>query len=131
MGLATCRKRLTFNGIWMLSTRTIRLPRIRLGMTCQPSERLVRTLYTSQASVPLHLAARASLTGSPDKGKRKPKVKRSALQREQTLQAKSRENAGFNRGTQSAIATLPSGEQIVLMLPAKRRRGSKYAGGLS
>ena len=71
------------------------------------------------------------LAGSPDKGKRKPKVKRSALQREQTLQAKSRENAGFNRGTQSAIATLPSGEQIILMLPAKRRRGSKYAGGLS
>jgi len=71
------------------------------------------------------------LAGSPDKGKRKPKVKRSALQREQTLQAKSRENAGFNRGTQSAIATLPNGEQIVLMLPAKRRRGSKYAGGLS
>ena len=71
------------------------------------------------------------LAGSPDKGKRKPKVKRSTLQREQTIQAKSRENAGFNRGTQSAIATLPSGEQIVLMLPAKRRRGSKYAGGLS
>lgn len=71
------------------------------------------------------------LAGSPDKGKRKPKVKRSALQREQTLQAKSRENAGFNRGTQSAIATLPNGEQIVLMLPAKRRRGSKYSGGLS
>jgi len=71
------------------------------------------------------------LAGSPDKGKRKPKVKRSALQREQTLQAKSRENAGFNRGTQSAIATLPSGEQIILMLPAKRRRGSKYLGGLS
>ena len=71
------------------------------------------------------------LAGSPDKGKRKPKVKRSALQREQTLQAKSRENAGFNRGTQSAIATLPNGEQIILMLPAKRRRGSKYAGGLS
>ena len=71
------------------------------------------------------------LAGTPDKGKRKPKVKRSALQREQTLQAKSRENAGFNRGTQSAIATLPNGEQIVLMLPAKRRRGSKYSGGLS
>ena len=71
------------------------------------------------------------LAGSPDKGKRKPKVKRSALQREQTLQAKSRENAGFNRGTQSAIATLPNGEQIILMLPAKRRRGSKYSGGLS
>ena len=71
------------------------------------------------------------LAGSPDKGKRKPKVKRSALQREQTLQAKSRTNAGFNRGTQSAIATLPNGEQIVLMLPAKRRRGSKYSGGLS
>ena len=71
------------------------------------------------------------LAGSPDKGKRKPKVKRSMLQREQTLQAKSRENAGFNRGTQSAIATLPSGEQIILMLPAKRRRGSKYSGGLS
>ena len=71
------------------------------------------------------------LAGSPDKGKRKPKVKRSMLQREQTLQAKSRENAGFNRGTQSAIATLPNGEQIILMLPAKRRRGSKYAGGLS
>jgi hypothetical protein len=71
------------------------------------------------------------LDGAPDKGKRKPKLWRAALQREQTLQAKSRENAGFNRGTQSAIATLPSGEQIVLMLPAKRRRGSKYAGGLS
>jgi hypothetical protein len=71
------------------------------------------------------------LTGAPDKGKRKPKVKRSALQREQTMRAKSRSNAGFNRGKQAAIATLPSGEQIVLMLPAKRRRGSKYAGGLS
>jgi hypothetical protein len=71
------------------------------------------------------------LDGTPDKGKRKPKMKRSAMQREQTLQAKSRENAGFNRGTQSAMATLPSGEQIVLMLPAKRRRGSKYSGGLS
>jgi len=71
------------------------------------------------------------LTGAPDKGKRKPKVKRSALQREQTMQAKSRTNAGFDRGKQAAIATLPSGEQIVLMLPAKRRRGSKYAGGLS
>ena len=53
------------------------------------------------------------------------------LETRNTLQAKSRENAGFNRGTQSAIATLPNGEQIVLMLPAKRRRGSKYAGGLS
>ena len=71
------------------------------------------------------------LTGAPDKGKRKPKLWRAALQREQTIQAKSRENAGFNRGTQSAIATLPSGEQVVLMLPAKRRRGSKYSGGLS
>jgi len=71
------------------------------------------------------------LAGAPDKGKRKPKVKRSALQREQTLQAKSRTNAGFDRGKQAAIATLPSGEQIVLMIPAKRRRGSKYAGGLS
>ena len=71
------------------------------------------------------------LAGAPDKGKRKPKVKRSALQREQTLQAKSRLNAGFDRGKQAAIATLPSGEQIILMLPAKRRRGSKYAGGLS
>jgi hypothetical protein len=71
------------------------------------------------------------LTGAPDKGKRKPKVKRSALQREQTMRAKSRSNAGFDRGKQAAIATLPSGEQIVLMLPAKRRRGSKYAGGLS
>ena len=71
------------------------------------------------------------LDGSPDKGKRKPKVRRSALQRQQTLQAKSRTNAGFDRGKQAAIATLPSGEQIVLMLPAKRRRGSKYAGGLS
>ena len=71
------------------------------------------------------------LAGAPDKGKRKPKVKRSTLQREQTLQAKSRENAGFDRGKQAAIATLPSGEQIILMLPAKRRRGSKYAGGLS
>ena len=131
MGLATCRKRLTFNGIWMLSIQTIRLPRIRLGMTYQPSERLVRTLYTSQASVHASPSSTGKLAGSPDKGKRKPKVKRSALQREQTLQAKSRENAGFNRGTQSAIATLPNGEQIVLMLPAKRRRGSKYAGGLS
>ena len=71
------------------------------------------------------------LAGAPDKGKRKPKVKRSALQREQTLQAKSRTNAGFDRGKQAAIATLPSGEQIVLMIPARRRRGSKYAGGLS
>ena len=71
------------------------------------------------------------LAGMPDKGKRKPKVKRSTLQREQTLQAKGRTNAGFNRGKQAAIATLPSGEQIVLMLPAKRRRGSKYSGGLS
>ena len=71
------------------------------------------------------------LAGMPDKGKRKPKVKRSALQREQTLQAKSRTNAGFDRGKQAAIATLPSGEQIVLMIPAKRRRGSKYSGGLS
>ena len=71
------------------------------------------------------------LAGAPDKGKRKPKVKRSALQREQTMQAKSRTNAGFDRGKQAAIATLPSGEQIILMLPAKRRRGSKYAGGLS
>ena len=71
------------------------------------------------------------LAGSPDKGKRKPKVKRSTLQREQTMQAKSRENAGFDRGKQAAIATLPNGEQIVLMIPAKRRRGSKYAGGLS
>jgi hypothetical protein len=71
------------------------------------------------------------LAGSPDKGKRKPKMKRSTLQREQTLQAKSRDNAGFDRGKQAAIATLPSGEQIVLMLPAKRRRGSKYSGGLS
>lgn len=71
------------------------------------------------------------LTGLPDKGKRKPKFKRSTLQRERTLQAKSRENAGFNRGRQSCIATLPNGEQIILMLPAKRRRGSKYTGGLS
>jgi len=71
------------------------------------------------------------LAGTPDKGKRKPKVKRSTLQREQTLQAKSRSNAGFDRGKQAAIATLPNGEQIVLMLPAKRRRGSKYSGGLS
>ena len=71
------------------------------------------------------------LDGAPDKGKRKPKKWRAALQHQQTLKTKSRENAGFNRGTQSAIATLPSGEQIVLMLPAKRRRGSKYAGGLS
>lgn len=71
------------------------------------------------------------LTGSPDKGKRKPKVKRSTLQREKTMQTKSRSNAGFDRGKQAAIATLPNGEQIVLMLPAKRRRGSKYAGGLS
>ena len=71
------------------------------------------------------------LAGAPDKGKRKPKVKRSALQREQTLQAKSRNNAGFDRGKQAAIATWPSGEQIVLMIPAKRRRGSKYSGGLS
>lgn len=71
------------------------------------------------------------LTGAPDKGKRKPKVKRSTLQREQTMRAKGRTNAGFDRGKQAAIATLPSGEQIVLMLPAKRRRGSKYAGGLS
>ena len=71
------------------------------------------------------------LDGAPDKGKRKPKVRRSALQREQTMQAKSRSNAGFDRGKQAAIATLPNGEQIVLMLPAKRRRGSKYAGGLS
>ena len=71
------------------------------------------------------------LAGSPDKGKRKPKVKRSTLQREQTMQTKSRSNAGFDRGKQAAIATLPNGEQIVLMIPAKRRRGSKYAGGLS
>ena len=71
------------------------------------------------------------LAGLPDKGKRKPKKWRAALQREQTLQAKSRDNAGFNRGKQSCIATLPSGEQIVLMIPAKRRRGSKYSGGLS
>tara|TARA_Y100001938_G_C8023044_1_gene396402 strand:- start:497 stop:880 length:384 start_codon:yes stop_codon:yes gene_type:complete len=71
------------------------------------------------------------LAGAPDKGKRKPKVKRSTLQREQTMQAKSRSNAGFDRGKQAAIATLPSGEQIVLMIPAKRRRGSKYSGGLS
>jgi len=71
------------------------------------------------------------LDGAPDKGKRKPKVKRSIMQREQTMQAKSRDNAGFNRGTQSCIATLPSGELIILMLPAKRRRGSKYTGGLS
>ena len=71
------------------------------------------------------------LAGLPDKGKRKPKKWRAALQCEQTLQAKSRDNAGFNRGTQSCIATLPSGEQIVLMIPAKRRRGSKYSGGLS
>ena len=71
------------------------------------------------------------LEGAPDKGKRKPKVKRSTLQREQTLQAKSRWNAGFNRGTQSCIAALPSGELIILMIPAKRRRGSKYKGGLS
>ena len=71
------------------------------------------------------------LAGAPDKGKRKPKVKRSALQRQQTMQAKSRSNAGFDRGKQAAIATLPSGEQIVLMIPAKRRRGSKYSGGLS
>ena len=71
------------------------------------------------------------LDGAPDKGKRKPKVKRSTMQREQTLQAKSRDNAGFNRGTQSCMATLPSGEQIILMIPAKRRRGSKYTGGLS
>ena len=71
------------------------------------------------------------LTGAPDKGKRKPKVRRSTLQREQTMQAKSRNNAGFDRGKQAAIATLPSGEQIVLMIPAKRRRGSKYSGGLS
>ena len=69
------------------------------------------------------------LEGAPDKGKRKPKVKRSTMQREQTLQAKSRDNAGFNRGTQSCIAALPTGEQIIL--PAKRRRGSKYTGGLS
>ena len=71
------------------------------------------------------------LEGAPDKGKRKPKVKRSTLQREQTMQAKSRYNAGFNRGNQSSIATLPSGEQIIVMVPAKRRRGSKYTGGLS
>ena len=71
------------------------------------------------------------LAGSPDKGKRRPKVKRSTLQREQTMQTKSRSNAGFDRGKQAAIATLPNGEQIVLMIPAKRRRGSKYAGGLS
>jgi hypothetical protein len=71
------------------------------------------------------------LAGSPDKGKRKSKVRRSTLQREQTMQAKSRSNAGFDRGKQAAIATLPNGEQIVLMLPAKRRRGSKYSGGLS
>ena len=71
------------------------------------------------------------LAGTPDKGKRKPKVRRSTLQREQTMQAKSRTNAGFDRGKQAAIATLPNGEQIVLMLPAKRRRGSKYVGGLS
>ena len=71
------------------------------------------------------------LEGAPDKGKRKPKVKRSTLQREQTMQTKSRSNAGFTRGKQAAIATLPNGEQIVLMLPAKRRRGSKYSGGLS
>jgi hypothetical protein len=45
------------------------------------------------------------LAGLPDKGKRKPKKWRAALQREQTLQAKSRENAGFNRGKQSCIAT--------------------------
>ena len=81
-----------------------------------------------------HVASPSSigkLAGSPDKGKRKPKVKRSTLQREQTMQAKSRDNAGFTRGKQAAIATLPNGEQIVLMLPAKRRRGSKYVGGLS
>jgi len=71
------------------------------------------------------------LEGAPDKGKRKSKVKRSTLQREQTMQTKSRSNAGFTRGKQAAIATLPNGEQIVLMLPAKRRRGSKYSGGLS
>ena len=71
------------------------------------------------------------LEGAPDKGKRKPKVKRSTMQREQTLQAKSRHNAGFNRGTQSCIAALPSGKLIILMIPAKRRRGSKYTGGLS
>ena len=76
-------------------------------------------------------SSKGKLAGTPDKGKRKPKVKRSTLQREQTLQAKSRTNAGFDRGKQAAIATLPNGEQIVLMLPAKRRRGSKYSGGLS
>lgn len=71
------------------------------------------------------------LAGLPDKGKRKPKKWRAALQHQQTLKTKSRSNAGFDRGKQAAIATLPSGEQIVLMLPAKRRRGSKYSGGLS
>ena len=71
------------------------------------------------------------LIGKPDRGKRKPKKWRAALQSQQTMEAKSRENAGFNRGKQASIARLPNGEQIILMLPAKRRRGSKYAGGLS
>ena len=71
------------------------------------------------------------LVGKPDKGKRKPKKWRAALQSQQTMKAKSRENAGFNRGKQASIARLPNGEQIILMLPAKRRRGSKYSGGLS
>tara|TARA_R110000737_G_scaffold53496_1_gene75097 strand:- start:352 stop:600 length:249 start_codon:yes stop_codon:yes gene_type:complete len=71
------------------------------------------------------------LIGKPDRGKRKPKKWRAALQSQQTMETKSRENAGFNRGKQASIATLASGQQIILMLPAKRRRGSKYSGGLS
>ena len=71
------------------------------------------------------------LAGNPDKGKRKSKVPRGILQKQQTMQAKSRDNAGFSRGKQASIATLASGQQIILMLPVKRRRGSKYSGGLS
>ena len=71
------------------------------------------------------------LDGKPDKRKAHKKPTRNAISAQHTMRAKSRDNAGFKRGKQSAIATLDNGEQIILMVPMKRRRGSKYSGGLS
>jgi hypothetical protein len=71
------------------------------------------------------------LEGKPDKQQSRRKPVRHAISAQHTMRSKSRGNAGFNRGMQSAIATLDNGDQIVLMVPARNRRGSKYSGGLS
>jgi hypothetical protein len=70
------------------------------------------------------------LKGKPDRGKRRPRKNGPQLQRAQHRKLDARGNAGFTRGKVLFAVTLPSGEVISAMLPAKNRRGSKYAGGM-